>query len=342
MKKILRLVFLGHRIGKLVAKPVSRVVVGYADGVWRQFFFAVFLPIPFIVFATTAGQGWLWINACAGLWSAFYFVRFFILLSPVGIPAVHFMRKKETLTEGQTATRSRDLYANLAIGVLLWQTLASLFLSIVPVRNNPSALPLFLLVLLFLVLLGLYQVKNKWIGTPLFVLALVVAFVNLVSFYNPKVTADERGVNWVASNTASAVTNIVSGAKSATKAVGSWASRTASSTTATQTAPSTPIQRGERLLNPGMNRFEVREGANVFTLTSADQVAWVNMPAYRANQDIQLEEGCVMVTGKSFDNPVVYRTPGRLGPFGTNDWLKFTSADPTRPAKVVIELTRVW
>ncbi len=166
-----------------VLHPMSSRARQYLRGLLRLAQIAILVPLPFAVIGIVTG--WLWLTACAGLWCTAFLAILFLWGAPLGILIDSLLPGK---TDGVWLSISGARYVSATRGILLWEALTYWVLSIVPIRNNWSIVPLCALSVVCLILMAYQWQRNSSWTKPLFWYSAVIAVIGCtIAFIFPEI-----------------------------------------------------------------------------------------------------------------------------------------------------------
>lgn len=155
----------------------------YLIGLRRLAIIAIIFPIPILILGILGH--WVAVISTAGLLWAIFTIILLTLATPIGLLL-------EATVGGMKDSGKR--YVNLVLGVLLTELVFTLFVAVVPINNNPNALPIVILAAAILGILGVTGTKTmatkKRIGT----IAGLVLIIFTFSFFFPQTFQCLQGI----------------------------------------------------------------------------------------------------------------------------------------------------
>lgn len=160
----------------LVGKPEdeTRVAV-YFKSLRRLALLVLIMPIP--ILALGIAGGWEWLVALVGIFWALATLLLLVVALPLGILI-------EALVHGPKG--SGDRYVKLALGILLAELTFTLFRSVVPINQNPGAIPIVVLAAAILGILGAMGLKTPFTKKMIGGMATTVLVTSTLSFFFPQ------------------------------------------------------------------------------------------------------------------------------------------------------------
>jgi hypothetical protein len=156
----------------------------YLAGLRRLAIIIVFAPIPILAFGVIGNLGWL--VGFIGIFWASISVVLLLLTAPIGLILETLIL---AVRGGFTRAGIGERYVRVVLGILLFELSMTLFIGLVPIRNNLAALPLFVVAALVLAILGLAGTKTAFTRKFIAAVATIAVIFFTFSFFFPQSSA---------------------------------------------------------------------------------------------------------------------------------------------------------
>jgi len=150
--------------GKVYLKALTRLVMSCA----------VF-PIPILIIGILGSLGWL--VAIVGIFWTLWSFLLLALATPIGMLLEFILGGFKGIA---------DRYVKFSLGVFLVELLFTLFISVVPIQNNPSAIPIVIIASAILGIIAARGVQTPFSQKFISVIVTLIFIVFTLSFFFPK------------------------------------------------------------------------------------------------------------------------------------------------------------
>lgn len=154
-------------------------VAMYLSALARLLLYVVIFPIPILLLGLIGGTGW--VVSTVGIFWALCTMTLLLLAAPLGVLL-------EVLLKGVKGSGAR--YVQLILGIFLVELTFTFFVSVVPIQNNLTALPVLIIGCGILGVLGAMGTKTAFTKKAISFTVGIVLTVFLFSFFFPQ-TFDE-------------------------------------------------------------------------------------------------------------------------------------------------------
>lgn len=160
----------------LIGKPEDETRISiYLRSIRRLALVVIFFPVPILIFGIVGDLEW--IIALVGIFWGLVTLILLGLASPLGILL-------EILLRGPKGSGGR--YVNLSLGILLAELTFTLFRAVVPIKNNPAAIPIVAVSAAILGILGAIGVKTLFTKRMVGTVATLIFVTFTLSFFFPE------------------------------------------------------------------------------------------------------------------------------------------------------------
>lgn len=150
----------------------------YGAGLKRMAIIAILLPIPLLIVSVITRIYWL--TAWVGIFWAITSVLLLLLITPIGLLI-------EVVSGGVKGSGTR--YINFVLGILLSELCITIFLVIVPIKNNYAVLPILIILAAILGIIGAIGANNSIFTKRLITtLATLLFIVLILSLFFPNLS----------------------------------------------------------------------------------------------------------------------------------------------------------
>jgi hypothetical protein len=155
----------------------ARVEAGqvYIKGLARLVISCVIIPIPILFFGIFANLGWL--VATIGIFWTLWTLLILVLTAPIGMLL-------EFILGGIKGIAER--YVKFSLGVFLVELLFTLFVSVVPIQNNLSAIPIVIIASAILGVIATQGAQTPITKKFISILVTIVLIIFTLSFFFPR------------------------------------------------------------------------------------------------------------------------------------------------------------
>lgn len=155
----------------------SRVQAGktYLKALFKLVLYCSLFPLPILALGMVSKIGWL--VAIVGIFWALCTLILLVLATPVGFLI-------EVILGGIKGIGTR--YVRFSLSVLLIELLFSLFVSVVPIHNNPAAIPIVILASAALGILGALGIETPMSQRVIAILVTTIFIIFTFSFFFPQ------------------------------------------------------------------------------------------------------------------------------------------------------------
>lgn len=205
----IKLLFVAMFVGiQWVSNPVPALAQQYLRGLLQLTRVAIILPIP--VAGIGIVMGWPWLTACAGLWCTLFLLILFIWGAPLGVLVesllkitdtglVGILRKTWNSLRGKNTDSwiSGEQYLQLARGILLWEAVSYMLLSIIPLRNHWEWVPLTALLVTCLILMNYHwKIPDTWLRPMFWYGGIALLALLIIGFFFPEQLTVKSMLDW--------------------------------------------------------------------------------------------------------------------------------------------------